>query len=127
MASLTKPLGANATLFIETVREIIVRSYFLALAMLLASAAPGLSEDAVPVAPGDTPLCWLSGISFSAGATIRAGEGVMACLSDGRWKSTTGPAAGCLREGKLFALGSSAAIGDAKNGKQTCHNNGTWS
>jgi len=65
-------------------------------------------------------------VAFSVGSNIRAGDGVSACLADGRWKPTTGPASGCLRDGKLFALGSSAGIGDAKNGKQTCRKDGTW-
>ena len=56
----------------------------------------------------------------------RAGDGVSSCLADGRWKPTTGPAMGCLKDGRLFTLGSSAGIGDAKNGKQTCRKDGTW-
>lgn len=93
---------------------------------LLTPAIPAFAQDVV-TPPSDAPnLCWLGGMAFSVGSNIRAGDGVSACLADGRWKPTTGPASGCLRDGKLFTLGSSAGIGDAKNGKQTCRKDGSW-
>ena len=94
--------------------------------VFLTAMAPALAQDVVSP-PADGPsICWLGGVAFSVGANIRAGDTVSACLADGRWKATTGPASGCLKDGKLFALGSSVGIGDAKNGKQTCRKDGAW-
>jgi hypothetical protein len=103
-----------------------MRKYLLAMALLVSAGTPGLADDANPTPPEAVSLCYLGGIAFSAGTNIRAGDGVSVCLADGRWRPTSGPAAGCLKDGRLFALGSASAIGDAKNGKQTCHKNGSW-
>jgi len=103
-----------------------MRNVVLAAALALASIVPAVAEEAVAPAPDASGVCWLGGVAFSVGSNMRAGEGVSSCLADGRWKATTGPALGCLKDGRLFTLGSSAGIGDAKNGKQTCRKDGTW-
>lgn len=98
-----------------------------AAALALVSVVPAIAQDeAVTPAPDAPGVCWLGGVAFSVGSNMRAGDGVSSCLADGRWKATTGPAMGCLKDGRLFTLGSSAGIGDAKNGKQTCRKDGTW-
>jgi len=98
----------------------------LSASLTFLSIAPAMAQDATPPASDAPGVCWLGGVAFSVGSNIRAGESVSACLADGRWKPTTGPASGCLKDGKLFALGSSTGIGDAKNGKQTCRKDGAW-
>ncbi len=105
-----------------------MRNLVLAAALALASVVPAVAEDAVAPAPDPSgvSVCWLGGLAFSVGSNMRAGDGVSSCLADGRWKLTTGPALGCLKDGKLFTLGSSDGIGDAKNSKQTCRKDGTW-
>lgn len=104
-----------------------MRNLVLVAVMAMASVVPAAAEDAVAPAPDAAPgVCWLGGLAFSVGSNMRAGDGVSSCLADGRWKLTTGPALGCLKDGKLFTLGSSAGIGDAKNSKQTCRKDGTW-
>src|SRR5690242_5647150 len=104
-----------------------MRNLILAAALALASIAPAIAQDDTATPPSsDSPgVCWLGGVAFSVGSNMRAGDGVSSCLADGRWKPTTGPAMGCLKDGRLFTLGSSAGIGDAKNGKQTCRKDGT--
>jgi hypothetical protein len=105
-----------------------MRNLVLAAALALASIVPAVAEDAVAPAPApDAPgVCWLGGLAFSVGSNMRAGDGVSSCLADGRWKVTTGPASGCLKDGNFYTLGSSAGIGDAKNTKQTCRKDGSW-
>lgn len=103
-----------------------MRHLVLAAVMALVSAVPAIAQEAAPPAADAPAVCWLGGVAFSVGSNMRAGDGVSSCLADGRWKPTTGPALGCLRDGKLFSIGSAAGIGDAKNGKQTCHKDGAW-
>jgi hypothetical protein len=90
--------------------------------------SPALAEDSgSPPAATGSEICWVAGLAFSPGASIRTGFAVSICRRDGTWAETkTGPA-GCLKNGQLFATGSSDDIGAVKNGKQTCQKDGTWS
>lgn len=104
-----------------------MRNLVLAAALALISVAPAIAQDDSATPAPDTPgVCWLGGVAFSVGSNMRAGDSVSSCLANGRWKPTTGSAMGCLKDGRLFTLGSSAGIGDAKNGKQTCGKDGAW-
>jgi hypothetical protein len=101
----------------------------LALTILTTWCSPGLAQDAKAPLPPTPASCWLAGIEFSPGSYIRTGDTVSLCRLDGTWRPADKSAAGCLRDGELFALGSAVTTGDGKSSKnkQTCQKNGTWS
>ena len=71
--------------------------------------------------------CWFASESFTPGATIRAGETVMACQTDFTWATTTQNAAGCLLDGDVSSYGAIVEAGPAdSNVKSQCQLDGTW-
>src|SRR5712692_8808560 len=84
----------------------------------------------VPRASAETPaganiVCWVASMTFSPGATIRAGSQEMLCQKDGAWAATDNAAAGCFREGKLFSPGSLEAV-TGSNAQIVCQPDGSW-
>jgi hypothetical protein len=63
--------------------------------------------------------CWAGSTSFSPGAIVRAGGGVMVCNTEFRWEPTTGSASGCLWNDNFFATG-------AEHNDNVCQADGTW-
>jgi hypothetical protein len=104
-----------------------VRIQLAALLLLAASTTPGLSKD-TPPPPAPVPaVCYLAGMAFSPGVYIRTGDTVSLCRADGTWRAAEGTVAGCLRDGHLFSVGGSAALGDDKGTTQVCGKDGVWS
>ena len=97
---------------------------WLALFLLFVSTAPGAAQSVV--IPPEQPRCWLGAMSYSPGATIRAGTTVMVCTSDFAWVPTEQEAAGCVHSGNFYGIG---AIQNASSQQQIlseCRPDGTW-
>ena len=71
--------------------------------------------------------CWFGSLSFSKGATARAGNGVMKCSEGGFWVDTSEKSSICFRGGKAFSIGAVEGVSNNKKLKITCLENGTWS
>ena len=88
----------------------------------------------VPVMAQDNAVvretrCWLGSVTFSSGALMDTGSGVMACVADRGWVAQdgeAGDAAGCLLDGDISSVG--AVIGISNNDRQwlQCEANGRW-
>ncbi len=72
-----------------------------------------------------TPSCWFGNMSFSPGATVRAGESVMVCVDGTTWEATEKDASGCLFDGKFFSIGSVYAF-SAQAPQLQCLADGQW-
>lgn len=88
-------------------------------------SAPVLADDAKTIA--GPQLCWIAGMQFSPGVSVRGASGVTVCRSDGTWAIVAeADAAGCFADGQIYAVGASRALDGVKGGKQICHKDGTW-
>ncbi|TPI58646.1 hypothetical protein FJ417_18665 [Mesorhizobium sp. B3-1-7] len=85
-------------------------------AFLTVSNAAFAQEQVAP----EQPRCWLGSTSYSPGATVRAGEGVMLCTPAFVWETSKAAASGCVFEQKFFNTG---AIHEGNE----CQPDGTWS
>lgn len=86
--------------------------------------AIGAQEATTPIEP--QTRCWLAGLSFSSGSTIKAGNAVLECSPDYVWVVTDQWSAGCLHNGSLYSTG---AIQNASQQQQMltrCEPDGTW-
>lgn len=95
----------------------------LAVALLLAGTMPAFAQEEGTVGQG---RCWLGGMSYSPGATARAGNAVMVCTSGLVWEITSDWAAGCLHDGRFYGIG---AVPNASSSQQVlseCQPDGTW-
>lgn len=70
--------------------------------------------------------CWLGSLTFSPNSTIRASDKVMICALSGLWEPTDKPASGCIREGKLYSIGSVEGVPNSKSDFLTCDESGVW-
>jgi hypothetical protein len=102
----------------------VLRYLAFVIMLTLTCSTSARAQEAVPVATATT--CWLAGMAFSPGATIRAGAGVTLCQADGTWAKSDGDAAGCFKDGELYAVGVSMATDGTKVSKEVCRRDGTW-
>ena len=72
-----------------------------------------------------TATCYLGGVSFTTGATAKAGENVMQCGADGTWIEYASTAALCIYNSQSYATGSIIEIGDSGITMQ-CLREGIW-
>ncbi|RWD66873.1 MAG: hypothetical protein EOS36_03915 [Mesorhizobium sp.] len=93
-----------------------MRMMLVTAAFLMVSNAAFAQEQ---VAPEQQPRCWLGSTSYSPGATVRAGEGVMLCTPSFVWETSKAAASGCVFEQKFFNTG---AIHEGNE----CQPDGTW-
>lgn len=70
--------------------------------------------------------CWLGSLSFSPGATVRAGSQIMVCSSENAWEPTPEAASGCIFDGDFFGVGAvdNGPRQDAQ--RMFCRNDGVW-
>lgn len=69
--------------------------------------------------------CWVGGLSFTEGATVRAGATVKLCSIGGAWTDTEGEASGCIRAGDFHSVGDVQKLPNSAT-IITCGANGTW-
>jgi hypothetical protein len=80
------------------------------------------AQDAVP-----QQRCWLGSLSFSPGATARAGGQTMACMADFTWGSTDQEASGCISgEGKFYGVGAVENTRFGSSQEMQCAPTGIW-
>jgi hypothetical protein len=95
--------------------------------LLLLFAAPAAGQEG-SAATVQQPRCWLGGMGYSPGATIRAGNAVMVCTPEFGWAPTSAWASGCVLEGRQFSVGAKYNLG---SGTQpvliACTKDGIWS
>ncbi|MDX8500720.1 hypothetical protein RFM99_20150 [Mesorhizobium sp. VK4C] len=92
-----------------------MRMMLVTAAFLMVSNAAFAQEQVAP----EQPRCWLGSTSYSPGATVRAGEGVMLCTPSFVWETSKAAASGCVFEQKFFNTG---AIHEGNK----CQPDGTW-
>lgn len=88
--------------------------------------------SAVPVPAGEQPSfveqrrCWLGSVSYSPGATARAGNAVMVCTADFTWSPTEAWASGCIHAGRFYAPGDLKRDFVQQEEATRCLLDGTW-
>lgn len=92
-----------------------MRMMLVTATFLMVSHAAFAQEHVAP----EQPRCWLGSTSYSPGATIRAGEGVMLCTPSFVWETSKAGASGCVFEQKFFNTG-------AVHEGNECQPDGTW-
>lgn len=87
----------------------------------------GVAGDGVntPVVSDYEMRCWVGGLSFTEGATVRAGATVKECTYAGIWTDTGDGAAGCIREGDFHSVGDVQKLPNSAT-IITCGADGTW-
>ena len=70
--------------------------------------------------------CWFNSNSFTAGAAIPAGSGIMVCTDDGSWVDAAQGAvsSSCIYEDKLYGIGSVVSVKDGP--VLLCNADGAW-
>lgn len=97
----------------------------LAAGLLVMAVEPAHAQVAPPTGE-QHPICWLAGRQFSVGALIRAADVVMGCQADGTWAASERSAAGCLRQGELYAVGAVEGVSNNRGASITCGEDGKW-
>ena len=72
--------------------------------------------------------CWLGSSTFSAGATMNAGDGVAVCDATTGWQATSpdSSAAGCMLEGDLSSVGAVVGVRNNDTVLLRCESSGSW-
>lgn len=70
--------------------------------------------------------CWFNSNSFTAGAAIPAGSGIMVCTDDGSWvlAAESASSSSCMYDDKLYGVGSVVPVKDGP--MLQCNADGTW-
>lgn len=100
-------------------------SRWLPVFLLLLVPLPVSAQETTNL-PMEQPRCWLGAMSYSPGATIRAGDEVMVCTTEFVWAPIEQRAAGCLHGGDFYGVG---AVQNASSQQQIlseCRPDGTW-
>lgn len=92
-----------------------MRMMLVTAAFLMVSNAAFAQEQLAP----EQPRCWLGSTSYSPGATVRAGEGVMLCTPSFAWETSKAAASGCVFEQRFYSTG-------AVHEGNECQPDGTW-
>ncbi|WP_417585079.1 hypothetical protein [Pelagibacterium sp.] len=98
------------------------RSLIISLAM---ASMPAFAQDMPMVI--EQQKCWLGSLSFSPGATAKAGNAVLECSAEFQWIETNQWAAGCYHEGNLYSTGSIQNASTSQQALTRCEADGTWS
>ncbi len=102
------------------------RSVLGAIGAALLLTAPALAQDAAATGPLG-PACWMSNLSFSVGATVRAGRASAVCRASGAWEEIdTESAAVCIYKNEAYVLGSIIAVPFAEGVLLRCNQSGSW-
>ncbi|ESY56610.1 hypothetical protein X744_05990 [Mesorhizobium sp. LNJC372A00] len=96
-----------------------MRSIISTVLILLASDAAIAQE-----APLEQQRCWLGGMGYSIGSTVRANDAVMVCSPTFVWQNTNTSASGCIYKGEFYSTG--AIEGGKDSPKNECQPDGTW-
>lgn len=70
--------------------------------------------------------CWAGSMSFSPGATFRAGNAVMVCTKEFQWEATDQWSSGCAADGKFYTPGAVNNGPNASSIKTRCLEDGRW-
>lgn len=97
---------------------------FVVLPLLLLGAAPSLAGEATVQV--EQRHCWLGSVSYSPGATARAGNAVMVCTADFTWSPTEAWASGCIHAGRFYAPGDLKRDFVQQEEATRCLLDGTW-
>lgn len=88
--------------------------------MALFFAAPGVGWAQQQEMAAPQPRCWLGSMSYSPGATVRAGDNVMLCTPAFAWEPATKSAAsGCIFKSEFYNSGAVVSGNE-------CQPDGTW-
>lgn len=94
-----------------------MRSIISAVLVMASSAA--IAQQA----PLEQQRCWLGGLGYSPGATVRASDSVMMCSPAFVWEATKASAWGCIYKGEFYSAG---AITGGDLAWNECQPDGTW-